>query len=92
MFPNATIHVYKAVQGMVDERIERAKHRAEIHDLMRESRARRQFRRAIVQAMRRGLGKRDLTTAATKPLLAPPTRFGYNAPGPSIPLFPIHCS
>jgi hypothetical protein len=60
MFPNTTIYVYEAVQGMVEERIARAKHRAKIQDMMRAARARKQFRRSIVHGLRSGLGGKDL--------------------------------
>ena len=60
MFPNTTFYVFDAVQGMVEERITRAKRRAKIHHMMRASRARKQFRRSIAHGLRNGLGEKDL--------------------------------
>ena len=62
MFPNPTIYDYDAVQGMVEERIARTKRRSKIHRLMRETRARRQFRRSIAQGLRNGLAAKDFAT------------------------------
>jgi hypothetical protein len=61
MHPTPTIYIYEAMQGLVEERIAKAKRRNEIHSLMHETRARRQFRRSVVQGLRSGLGKADLT-------------------------------
>jgi hypothetical protein len=62
MLPTPTIFVYEAMQGLVDERVARAKRRREIHRLLSESKARKQFRRSVEQSLARGLGERDLTS------------------------------
>jgi hypothetical protein len=60
MLPNPTIYVYEAMQGLVEERIERTKRRCEIHRLMQQSRVRKQFRRSVAQGLQHGLGEKDL--------------------------------
>jgi hypothetical protein len=60
MLPNPVIYIYEAMQSLVEERIERTKRRCEIHRLMQESRARRQFRRSVAQGLQSGLGEKDL--------------------------------
>jgi len=60
MQPTTVIYAYEAAQGIVEERIAQARKRDEIHRMMQESRARRQFHRTIVDSLRRGLGADDL--------------------------------
>lgn len=60
MLPTPTIYVYEAIQGLVDERVARAKRDRLIHRLMSESRARKQFRLSVAQGLANGLGERDL--------------------------------
>jgi hypothetical protein len=62
MLPDTTIYVYEAMQGLVEERITRAKHRAKIHRLMQATRARKQFRRSVAQSLRQGLRGGDLAS------------------------------
>ncbi|MFC2077568.1 hypothetical protein ACFLTM_02020 [Candidatus Bipolaricaulota bacterium] len=62
MHPDLTINSYESVQGLVEERIARAKHRMKVHQLMQDARARKQFRRSVTQGLRRGLTGRDLSS------------------------------
>jgi len=62
MLPNPTIYIYEAVQGMVDERIERADRRARIHQLVKTSRARKQLRRSIAHSLRNGVDAQDIAS------------------------------
>ncbi|MGB2983942.1 MAG: hypothetical protein WBC63_08810 [Candidatus Bipolaricaulia bacterium] len=60
MLPNSPIFIFEAMQSLVEERIARAQRRAEIHSLMQETRARKQFRRSIAHGLRKGLSEKDL--------------------------------
>jgi len=60
MHPCPTIYLYEAMQGLVDERIARARRRSKIHRLIHESKTRKQFRRSVIQGLRSGLGRDDL--------------------------------
>jgi len=60
MLSTPTIYVYEAIQGLVEERVENTMRRQRVHSLMKESKARKQFRRSIAQGLEQGLGVRDL--------------------------------
>jgi hypothetical protein len=62
MLPTTTIYMYDAIQGLVDERVARAKRHRLIHRVMSESKARKQFRLSVIQGLANGLGERDLAS------------------------------
>lgn len=62
MFPDSTICIFEAVQGLIEERLARTKRRALIHGAMQGQRARRQFRRSIAHSLRSGLSAQELAS------------------------------
>ena len=60
MLSTPTIYMYEAIQGLVEERVDNTMRRRRIHNLMKETKVRKQFRRSIAQSLEQGLGARDL--------------------------------
>jgi hypothetical protein len=62
MLPPSVIYMHDAMQGIVNERAERARDRSQVHRLMLESKAREQFRRSVSVGLSQGLRASDLAS------------------------------